>query len=252
MKFIGEKRVVTPPALAPVDPRLLDDFFLDGQNRNLLFPANDAQEFAGPLTNEMIDTWSREAALGGGCGPVVDRNLQGAPVLVTSEVQHQEIMQIYANLQMPGLKVVSESIIGAKLLLSGSSGSEKNEYPEYQFTLLDSNLKPSGPAPIVWLFNKIIKYRYSTSSFTKVRVEKIENDSENIAFVTDARLETRIHLPSTRLKLLPAVNVSKYEQQGSQAIQSLLEKELEPALCGFRHAYCAFIQLKETLPLLQQ
>eukprot|EP01083_Nonionella_stella_P285644 972389_1 len=165
---------------------------------------------------------------------------------------------------MPGLKIISESTIGMKLILdidnnnnNESSSSSSSFYPEYQFTLLESNLKPNGPRPIVWLFNKLTKYRDSTSSFTKVRVEEVQNvqDSSNsnsnnnkqpkIAFVTDARLETNMHLPSRLLRVLPNVNISKFETQGSEAVQKLLEKELEPALNGFCNAFCNFMKEKK-------
>jgi hypothetical protein len=181
---------------------------------------------------------------------------------------NQSVFKIDALLQMPGLNIISQSTIGMKLLLSNGINNHNNkledDYPEFQFTLLDSQLKPNGPKPVVWLFNKLTKYRDSTSSFTRVRVEQVmdkdkhddTNDHTNtnpkIRFVTDARLETRMHLPSSLLKVLPNVNIDKFEIQGSEAVQKLLEKELEPALNAFCDAFVLYLEENREMIELNQ
>lgn len=241
MTFIGTKQVQTKPISIPKSTSTiqnLNDFFSVDSNRNLLFPTNNAQTLhLNQINNRLIDTWQKEAALGGGTGPA------NTSSFVDDNSRNKfSVFKIDAPLQMPGLKIISESTIGMKLTLSDG------EYPEYQFTLLDSHLIPSGPAPLVWLFQKLTQYRDTTSSFTKVRAEAVpsstygSDNSSEIVFVTDARLETRMHLPSTLLKLLPNVNIAKFEKQGSDAVQRLLERELEPALNIFSRAFCSFVE----------
>ncbi len=113
----------------------------------------------------------------------------------------------------------------------------------------------------MWVFNQLIKFRDLTSSFTRVTVESAHGDtlnatdenmkynrdnivddtSKRISFVTDARLETRIHIPSAIMKILPSsIDVSKFEKSGSESVQKLLEKELEPALVAFCDSFHKF------------
>ena len=103
---------------------------------------------------------------------------------------------------------------------------------------MESKLIPNGPPPVVWFFNQLMKYRDTTSSFTRVRAEMRGN--HDIAFVTEARLDTSVRLPSKMLNVLPNVNVARFEKQGSEAIQKLLEKDLEPALNDFCDAFMAY------------
>ncbi len=313
MKFIATKRVETEPISIPkymVDMNmnmnmescerettktksltaLLNEFFSNDSNRNLLFPSNNAESLNNVgeydyeeeqlISQEFVEKWATEAKLGGGKGPTVvqigtskDGGNQPLYKLVNEEsvdggahFEKQSIFKIDALLQMPGLQIISESTIGMKLLLPShvppptttpenqkaglQNDNEVIIFPEYQFTLLESNLKPKGRAPVVWLFNKLTKFRDSTSSFTKVSVEKVTNNQEQeqqeqqqqqIVFVTDAKMETRMHLPSKLLKVLPNVNIAKFESQGSASVQRLLEKELGPALNGFGRAFRAVI-----------
>ena len=235
MVFIGTRQVMTSPiSISKSKPefiQLLNAFFSNDLNRNLLFPNNNAETFnMEDINDDLIETWAYEATLGGGQSPLMNENDQSQ---ITSATTKQAVFKIDALLNLPGLKIISQSTIGMKLILS------KEAYPEYQFTLLDSKLIPQGSVPVVWLFKKLTKYRDTTSSFTKVRMEEV--DEGKIIFVTDARLETRINLPPKLLKVLPNVNVAKFEKQGSEAVHKLLEKELEPALNGFCDACCAFM-----------
>mmetsp|Transcript_807 Transcript_807/g.1681 ORF Transcript_807/g.1681 Transcript_807/m.1681 type:complete len:348 (+) Transcript_807:46-1089(+) len=240
MNFIGTEHVTTPSVPLPEDATVMDDYFSIEEYRALLFPKNDAKILNGPISDEMLTTWCREAELGGGTGPSVKTNRRRKIELYDSETEKQHVMKITAALQMPSLEIRSESTIGVKILLSDKS---KDSFPEIQFTLLDSQLIPAGSSvPAKWIFNQLMKYRDSTSSFTRVTAERV--DEKHIAFTTDARLETRIRLPSAVLKFLPSVNVSKFEQTGSESIQKLLEKDLEPALLDFRNAFKIFCDEK--------
>lgn len=249
MKFLGVKTLSSSTVSFSKSDNgnnicsLLNNFFALEENRNLLFPANEAKSLQHAPTPEQLETWSQQAELGGAEGPIflTWENTDGQEViLVNDETIEQKIFQIKAPLQMPGLKIISESTIGMKLLLGPRMGRDdiSLSLPEYQFSLLDSKIVADGPAPVVWLFQKLMKYRDSTSSFTRVRAKKKHDTTLNeIIFVTEARLETIIRLPSKVLKVLPNVNISKFERQGSDAIQKLLENDLEPALNGFCEAF---------------
>ncbi len=133
MKFVGTKHVVTPPRVVEsINPDynrkhedvdlilqgLLNEYFSNDEHRNLLFPNNDAVNYRGPLTHELIETWCREAERGGAEGPDVIENADGTISFCNSnESEKEQIMQISTVLEMPSLHIKSESTIGVKLLL---------------------------------------------------------------------------------------------------------------------------------------
>lgn len=246
MSFLGEKVVTTAPAPF-TRSKDVQEFFLQERFRNLLFFRNDVSTIRNP-TNEMMCRWSSELKLGGG---VELDHIDGSMGLGPNE----SIIHIKTDLSMPGLKILTKNTIGAKLILFEQSGDgEEGDgascnldagLPEYQFTLLESELIPEGAAPLVWLFKKLTRFRDTTSSFTRVRANNAGGvDCDKIIFTTEARLETRIQIPQKGIKALPGVDVAKFERQGSKSIQKLLEKELEPALNEFRNAYARYIESK--------
>lgn len=237
MKFVGQHHVKTDPVSFTGDSNLLDDYFSIDEYRELLFPNNNATFLDRNISPELFQRWCKEAEFGGKAkGPIVKSLPNNEHILQLHDSINEKVhlMKITANLQMPSLQVTSESIIGVKLLLSRRE-MNRDVMPALQFTLLDSKLVPEGGKTVTWIFNQIMKYRDSTSSFTQVTTERVDKD--NIVFITDARLETRIHIPSGILKYLPSVNVEKFEQQGSASIQKLLEKDLEPALVSFARQF---------------
>lgn len=253
--FVGKQHVATPPVPFTLENiPMLEQYFRIHKYRELLFPKNNATILEPIITEELFSTWCNEAELGGATGPTVktvssrainddDENDKVLLELYDTPYEKHQIMKITALLQMPSLQVRSESLIGVKLLLP--HGDTKNSFfPELQFTLLDSQLIPIGSKAAKWIFHQIMAYRDSTSSFTRVRVE--QNGDDEIVFTTDARLETRIHLPAAILKFLPTINVEKFEEQGSASIQKLLEKDLEPALFSFGNQFKICMQDKSS------
>ena len=244
MSFLGEKMVTTSP-VPYTSSKDIQDFFAREKYRNLLFFRNDVASVTQPTT-QMMRRWSSELKLGGG---VELDNIAGSMKLGSNE----SIIRIKTHLSMPGLKILTRNTIGAKLLLvqpsEGEVGGSCNldaGLPEYQFTLLESELIPEGAPPLVWLFNKLTRFRDATSSFTRVRANNAGGvDCDKVKFTTEARLETRIQIPRKGMNALPGVDVAKFERQGSKSIQKLLEKELEPALNEFRDAYVRYFESKQ-------
>jgi hypothetical protein len=243
LTFVGSKQISSPSA--PMSTNLYN-FFALPKYRNLLFFQNNVSEVTD-VTQSLLDTWDEQAKLGGGTGPssivqwIEEDNFNNH-----KPKEQCQVIQIDAHLHLPGLQVISQSTIGVKLLLQSTFSS----LPEYQFTLLDSQLIPSGPAPLVWLFKQLTKYRSTTSSFTRVQVQPIYNDDDDdstnssqssIQFVTEARLETRIRVPSMLVHSLSTRKLEVFEKQGSEAVQRMLETELEPALMKFYKEYCNYI-----------
>jgi hypothetical protein len=234
LNFVGSQKVISEPISLNAQQyagSLVTDYFKQDRYRDLLFPKNNATNYEEPLTTDMFDTWCNQAELCGCSGPTVVETMYGTLELVDTKDEISSVIKITVNIQFPGLKIISESFIGVKLLLS-------HPFPEYQFTLLKSNLIPEGNAAVMWTFNQIMKYRDSTSSFTRVSVQSRQ---DSIVFVTDARLGTTIMIPAGIMQLLPMLDVEKYEKQGSNALQKLLEKDLPPALNSFADSFRSYI-----------
>lgn len=221
---------------------LLDEFFSEQKYRSLLFPKNNATILDGKLNKKMFDIWCSEAKRLGGedvLGPSVLK--EGFSLrLQDSQDEKYQLMRISATLQLPSLQVTSESIIGVKLMLS-SANQKNNPFPELQFTLLDSQVIPSGSRAAKWVFNQIMKYRDSTSSFTRLTAKKT---GEKIVLTNAAKLGIGIQIPPMIAKVIPSLDVSQYEEQGSLSIQRLLEKDLEPALADFKEKFETFASEK--------
>jgi len=241
MTFTGIHSVASPfiPHQSR-DSSLLMEYFTKDKFRNLLFPKNEAVTLNEPPTAEQLQVWKEEAERAGGIGPILnDVRRWGETTQHSSTFLKQTLFQIRAPLDFPGLKITSESTIG--MVCVQKPGGIHSNMPEYQFTLLESKTIPEGPTPLVWLFNQITKYQDTTSSFTRVKTMSNPSNVGEIQFVTDARLAIQIKLPSKILKLLPkSVNVTKFEEQGSESIQKLLENDLEPALNDFCEGYRTF------------
>lgn len=241
MEFTGTEHVETQPVMLPNDQSLLNEFFSNSEYRGLLFPDNDATILDRTISNDYFNKWCKEANARGAYGPTLTTREKGRKMITLYDTNTEkiEVMKMSAALKMPSLEITSVTTIGVKLLLS-----ESGELPELQFTLLDSQLILQGSKAAKWIFNKVMKYRDSTSSFTQVTAKRI--GEKDIAFTTDARLGIKIRIPSAALKYMPSVNVHKFEEQGSRSIQKLLEKDLEPALVSFRNAFETFAAEKDT------
>lgn len=222
---------------------LLDEFFSEQEFRSLLFPKNNATILDGKLNKKMFDIWCSEAKRLGGdemSGPSVVK--EGFSLRLQDSLDEKyQLMRISATLQLPSLQVTSESIIGVKLIISSANRQKNNPFPELQFTLLDSQVIPSGSRAAKWVFNQIMKYRDSTSSFTRLTAKKT---GEKIVLTNDAKLGIGIQIPPMIAKVIPSLDVSQYEEQGSLSIQRLLEKDLEPALADFKEKFETFASEK--------
>jgi len=266
MTFLGKKNVsATSSSLQNDDNILLSaiyEYFLQDSNRNILFSQQNVSKQKGPLTLEQLTLWVQESELGGGVPPTFERTTGGRFILINNQLERHDIIKIETSLYLNGLKVLSESTIGVKLILPRESGqkyspttlsSENNcgmLYPEYQFTLLDSNLQPTGPRALIWLFQQITKFRDKTSSFTRVYVRPHPTTTENVSlvFTTEARLQIMVRIPSRMNRILPQTfDVSRFERQGTEAVQRLLEKELEPALRSFCVQFYDFYNKQENV-----
>lgn len=199
--FVGETSLRTEPVAMPVNFQSLDDFFFDDENRNIIFSDR------GDVRKVMFGD--------------------------------KEMLEIDASVVgLKGLRVSSIALIDAQS--SKSASICDSDFPAYTFELVDSRLSATGAAPLVWLFDKLVfgkdtergETSVTTKSTTTVSCEKTAEGL--LVFTGEARIQVDIRIPAPMLKF---VSTREIEEQGSQAMQSLLEKEVGPALSRFRDAF---------------
>lgn len=192
-------------------------------------------------TKEDIDIWLSESyRLGGG----EEEEIKVANV----NEDDKKMLQISTSMNFPGLRVSSSNVFGAKLVkMEGDDEKTTTTLPEIQMTLINSMQSVDGLPPSVWLYNKLTgassdsykKDSRSTSSYSIVKVKPISDDQ--FVFTSFAQIEVNVKFPSTLIKILP-VSVEKLEEQGSNAMQKSIEKELSTNLERFRNAYVKWLE----------
>ena len=249
--FKGETKLTSEPiSLSKLNESniCLKSFFLSTENRNLLLAKSEKEilPFSKAKTSKLLKTWSMQSE-----NFPIDPNLD-----ITSD-NTCDMVEVSTPTQLPGMVLKNISTIGCKLVLPQSidvnddvdkskSNAEMLD-AQYEFTLIDTAMKPEGNAPVVWLFNKLTGSNKkaenqseveepSSSSFTVVKIERSSSstDEDEIVFTSDAKIKVRVEFPSILIRLLP-LSLEDMEIQGSQSMQKVVDKEVGPALERFRN-----------------
>ena len=144
-----------------------------------------------------------------------------------------------SDMKFPGLTLSSKSLIGTKII----TDTDEKTFPQYQFVLIKDETFPRGSKIVLWIYNKLTgndkvnrdeNSTQKVESFTRVSVQEI-SESEGI-FTLNASLNITVEFPSLLLKILP-VSKEKAEQQGSESVMKLLDKELNVVLEKLHESY---------------
>ena len=244
VKFLASNTKCTPPLPMPPPTRNLDTFFGKKDYINLLFSADATLSEVDNPSTELWEMLHHCASL-----------YQNYPGMkkpdTTTPIRFIEL----ANPPMSfiGITLHSTASVGIQFL-SGSEYSQQSKhsgFPELHFYLLSTNLEARGPAPLVWLFYKLIgkkqgedgitsstASRFQTSGFTRVWAEAKEK--RKVVFHDMALLESRLRIPSILLKLVP-FSIEHLEKQGSDSLQTAVDKDVVPALDRFQSAYMEWL-----------
>lgn len=147
---------------------------------------------------------------------------------------------------------------------SPSPSLGRQKLPEYRVILLAETFEATkGPAPLLWIFNQLTsmgrKEGNSTSLFSEdslkdphtfhsyLQVKAVVSRDKNadgqaeVVFHGKSRAEVEIFFPSLLLKLLPAPK-EFIEDQGSNALQSNMERDVVPGIDLLRESFMKWIQ----------
>jgi len=147
-----------------------------------------------------------------------------------------------AEMNFPGLKVSSNALIGTTVTPTD----------ELQFVLVKTEQIPDGPAPLVWLFNKMTgndkaksgggDSKQAIRSLSRLNLKSSSEGGTGI-FSLATMLELSVEFPSLLLKLMP-VSKEKAEEQFSSSIRNTVEKDQSVVVPMFRQLYLDWLEKK--------
>jgi hypothetical protein len=213
----------------------LTEFFFRDELRDMLLAGlshNRVQVVRTPDI-ELYRLWEAEAAKNS-----VARPSMGDPILRVTTT----------GINFPGLAIRTIATVGCKKVFSTD--------PELQITLICDELEVQGPEPLVWVFNQLTgggnkdmvpqlklfpffetpkarSSERSTHSSNSIIAEKTEN---GVVFRSVVRLAIDMSFPTLLLNVLP-VSKKMAEQQGSEAILEVVERDIGPSLEALRKLY---------------
>jgi hypothetical protein len=165
--------------------------------------------------------------------PELEEMWQNAYDKLEMKCQPQEIDSLLATdtvIQFPGLKLTNTVVNGVK----------KVEKDRVECILVAEKRTPSGPPPLVWIFNQLTGGS-AQAKFTQPqgnvlsKLSVVENEQGKLAYETDVKITIVINIPAAVIRLLPTSN-EKMEAQGSEAVKKSVAKDVIPALVAVRKA----------------
>mmetsp|Transcript_4822 Transcript_4822/g.6743 ORF Transcript_4822/g.6743 Transcript_4822/m.6743 type:complete len:302 (-) Transcript_4822:85-990(-) len=223
LTFIAETVVKSDPVPTCSADKMLK--FMDmEENLACLVTAGDKNPYqlVGDPSDELVSDWQKLAI-----------ELEGAEPTSSDRVLKVKT----GGIQLPGLKLTSEAVIGAKVVTSENS----KDFPYYEFCLIADTNTVEGPKPLVAIFNTLTgankkekKKGGSPTSLTRVSVETGEEGK--IMFQTKGFLKIAVKFPTFLFRILP-VSKEKAEQQGSEAVEKAIVRDTEAATEYFRNKY---------------
>lgn len=145
----------------------------------------------------------------------------------------------------PPLKLMNTAYCGVKIL------EDSNRVPIYKVYLVADKRTPVGPAPAVWIYNKLngadSDDEFSPTNgnaITSVSVKKGNDGGYAIHFT--CKIEIVLEFPKLLLKILPA-SKEKIEEQGSASIKKSIEKDINFALMTTKEAFHSWKSQSEAL-----
>jgi len=204
-------------------------FFRDNVNRNCLVSAGNTREaHTTPTTDDLLQRWKERASSLGAEEP------EASDTIVSVRI---------GGMQFPGVQLESISLIGTKLLAPPPS----NDLPSYEFVLIQDKREATGLPPLVWIYNTLTgkgeKDREKDTtprSLSRVTIQR-KDHGKSVTFKIVTFLEIRVNFPVILLSILP-VKKEKAEAQGSEAVSTVLRKDLDRAMRTFRDTYVASLQ----------
>jgi hypothetical protein len=220
----------------------LTEFFFREEHRDMLLAGSSSHnrvQVVRKPERELYHLWEDQAAKNRFALPSM-----GDPILRVTTT----------GINFPGLAIRTIATVGCKKVFG-------TDHPELQITLICDELEVQGPEPLVWVFNQLTgggggnkkkdmvpqlklfpffetpkakSSERSTQSSNSISAEKTENGE--VIFHSVVRLAIDMSFPTLLLNVLP-VSKQMAEQQGSEVILEVVERDIGPSLEALRERY---------------
>lgn len=135
------------------------------------------------------------------------------------------VVSTETSINFPSLKLLSTVYSGKKLL------RDANGNPYNTFVGIADKRTPVGPAPIVWIYNKLTgggnnETEYSPPSGRAQSNLTVDETNDEYAIRFQATIQIIVEFPYILMKLLPA-SKEKLEEDGSASVYKSLDKDIQ-------------------------
>lgn len=224
--FHAERNFDSEPVPSIPSNFSMDDFIRDNKMMFLRGSNNEVEEACIEIQQKYFSAWVEKCKVAGYSEPC------------NKDIIYQVIN---SGTKFPGLEIKSHMYMGSKLITSSES---KSEYPELQFTLLNSKNIAEGSKLMVWIYNKLTgenqdeidEEKGENTSDALMRLCLSSNDNGELIFHSSSMLNIDIEFPSVFVKIMP-VSKDRAESLGSDAIGKALDIEGKCTLKSLEEAY---------------
>ena len=216
--------VYTSDPVPAATPQEVFEFFQKPAQRNCMISAGNQRVVEEVETSKFLGPWKERCRQLGAAEP---------------DASDSVLKIITSAMKFPGLTLTSVAYIGSKLLEPQGQG---NDYPVYEFSLIQDEQIVEGLKPAVWMFNQITGANSdkskdkSQSSLSLSRVTAVPTEGGQTVFNFLIKFEIKISFPKLLLRILP-VSKEKAEEQGSTTIGKTLTKDLNNSMKVLRQQY---------------
>lgn len=139
-------------------------------------------------------------------------------------------------IQFPGLQLITTVLNGVKTRI------DENGFPEYVFVLIGEKKRATGPAPIVWLYNKLTnadkedaKNYILPETKAKSTVSIVEGEDE-FSFKFTIEIQVQVGFPTSLIRILPT-SKETMEEQGSAAVLKTVSGDIVDSITATRNDF---------------
>jgi hypothetical protein len=229
LTFLVELSVSSDPLPAETTTEQIKVFLEDMETRKLMLSTGKSREVQlVPMSPELTSLWNEQCQQEYG-----EANLPGSPddcILATDVIT-----------RLPGLRLNNKIYNGVKKSTNDAG------IPQYTFLMIGEKQSVKGPAPLVWIFNKLTGAEkkkdpsLKPSGVAKSDVAVINNQDGSLAIRYDVSIKITVTFPAVLLKILPTTK-EKAEASASASIRKGLQKDVEN---GAKGVYDGFLEFQK-------
>lgn len=231
LTFLAETQDSTGPLPYSSKERVAA-FMESPDTRNLFFSAGGKRGIAILDRNEKLDSFWMECC-----------------TLFYGDKAHpsdeDSLLACVVEMRFPGMALQNK-------LVNGMKTTQVDGLTQHEGFLVAENREASGPAPIVWIYNKLTgasKVEKGTmhipTTFADAKVSaSIDEDDQTFEIKLRTRVQVNVEFPNALLKILP-LSKEKMEEEGSKSVLQSVAKDMPGTFEVVKDAFMEFEKLAD-------